>query len=178
MNETQHPSQNISDFAQVLDWVELMVYDIWGSFSPTVGPNAPLNDTCASPVNQQGSAVSAIKAWTQAGMPANQIVLGVASYGHSFWVPRASAFNGSTTDTALALYPTFNKTKQPLGDKWDDPNAIDPCSGNKTGPGGTFDYWGLIDGKFIEDDGKPAHGITYRYDNCSQTVSPLPLIFF
>ncbi|KAG1744097.1 uncharacterized protein EDB91DRAFT_210501 [Suillus paluster] len=60
-----------------------MNYDIWGSWFPTVGPNALLNDTCASSANQQGSAVSAVKAWTDAGMPANEIVLGVASYGHS-----------------------------------------------------------------------------------------------
>ena len=65
-----------------------MNYDVWGSWSPTVGPNAPLDDSCADPANQQGSAVSAVKAWSTAGFPHNQIILGVAAYGHSFFVEK------------------------------------------------------------------------------------------
>lgn len=49
----------------------IMNYDIWGSWSSTVGPNAPLNDSCAP--TQDGSAVSAVKAWTSAGFPADQV---------------------------------------------------------------------------------------------------------
>lgn len=72
------PSADVRGFAKVLDFIEVMDYDVWGSWSTAVGPNAPLNDTCApSPAGQQGSAVSAVKAWTTAGMPASQIVLGV-----------------------------------------------------------------------------------------------------
>ena len=69
-------STDVSAFAGVLDFIEVMNYDVWGSWSTAVGPNAPINDTCAPPADQQGSAVSAIKAWTTAGMPASQIVLG------------------------------------------------------------------------------------------------------
>jgi hypothetical protein len=50
----------------------LMVYDVWGSWSPTVGPNAPLNDSCAPTADRDGSAVSAVNAWTSANFPANQ----------------------------------------------------------------------------------------------------------
>ncbi|KAG2358581.1 glycoside hydrolase superfamily [Suillus spraguei] len=87
------PSADVSGFAQVFDYITLMNYDIWGPLSTHVGPNAPLNDTCASPENRQGSAISAIKAWTAAGMPINKIVLGVASYGHSFSVSPSAAFD-------------------------------------------------------------------------------------
>ncbi|KAG2353437.1 glycoside hydrolase superfamily, partial [Suillus spraguei] len=69
------PSADVSGFAQVFDYITLMNYDVWGPSSTHVGPNAPLNDTCASPENRQGSAVSAIKVWTAAGMPINKIVL-------------------------------------------------------------------------------------------------------
>jgi len=161
------PSTNVSGFAEVLDYIAIMDYDVWGSWSPAVGPNAPLNDTCAPAVYQDGSAVSAVKAWTAAGIPVNQIVLGVASYGHSFSVPPYDAFvNGSSTE--LAPYPMFNASNQPLGDAWADTGSVDAC-GVYEGPGGTFDFWGLIDGGFLTVEGYPAQGIYYRYDGCSQT---------
>lgn len=143
-----------------------MNYDIWGSWSTTgVGPNAPLNDTCAPSGDQEGSAVSAVHAWTSAGFPAKQIVLGVASYGHSFSVDQSSAL----VSDALVSYPAFNAAQQPTGDKWDGTAGIDQC-GNATGVGGIFDFWGLVDGGFLNSDGTVASGIDYHYDNCSQTV--------
>ncbi|KAF8444895.1 glycoside hydrolase family 18 protein [Boletus edulis BED1] len=161
------PSTDVSGFAEVLDYIAIMNYDVWGSWSPAVGPNAPLNDTCASPTDQDGSAVSAVKAWSAAGIPVNQIVLGVPSYGHSFSVLPSHAFvNGSKTE--LVPYSTFNASNQPLGDTWDDTGSVDAC-GVYEGPGGTFDLWGLVDGGFLTADGNTASGIYYRYDDCSQT---------
>ncbi|CCM01183.1 uncharacterized protein FIBRA_03231 [Fibroporia radiculosa] len=164
------PSTNVSAFAASLDYIEVMNYDVWGSWSPTVGPNSPLNDTCAPSADQQGSAVSALAAWTAAGFPANQIVLGVAGYGHSFDVPQATAFaSGSTTE--LAAYPSFEKSDQPLGDSWDSdaPAGVDQCGAATGGPSGIFNYWGLIEEGFLMDNGTVAPGIGYRYDSCSQT---------
>ncbi|KAG0708627.1 glycoside hydrolase family 18 protein [Suillus ampliporus] len=161
-----NPSTDVSGFANVFDYIAIMDYDVWGSWSSTVGPNAPLNDTCASSANQQGSAVSAVKAWTDAGIPVNQIVLGVAAYGHSFSVPSSDAFKSDTTK--MAAYPTFDASNQPLGDIWDDAAGVDVCGVNQ-GAGGTFRFWGLIDNGFLTEEGKPADGIYYRYDDCSQT---------
>ena len=48
-----------------------MNYDLWGPWSPTVGPNAPLFDSCAP--QPMGSAESAVKAWTGAKFPARQV---------------------------------------------------------------------------------------------------------
>ena len=145
-----------------------MNYDIWGSWSSAVGPNAPLNDTCAPPADQDGSAVSAVMAWSAAGIPVDQIVLGVPSYGHSFSVPPSDAFvDGSKTE--LVPYPMFNASNQPLGDAWDDTGSVDAC-GVYEGPGGTFELWGLIVGGFLTTEAYPAPGIYYRYDDCSQTV--------
>ena len=156
-----------------------MNYDIWGSWSATAGPNAPLNDTCAPPADQEGSAVSAVKAWTSAGFPHSQILLGVASYGHSFSVSNSNALNTSSANSeALNLYPAFNKADQPAGDSWDStPGSTDVC-GNPTVTGGVFNFWGLIDGGFLNANGTAAEGIVYTYDNCSQTVSSqhLPVI--
>lgn len=172
------PSADISGFAKVLDFIEVMDYDVWGSWSTAVGPNAPLNDTCApSPAGQQGSAVSAVKAWTAAGMPASQIVLGVPSYGHSFSVAPSDAFGTNSTNTtasqdqtpALVAYPAFNASNQPVGDAWDGAPAVDVC-GILEGQGGVFDFWGLIAGGFLTADGSVAPGIASRFDTCSQTA--------
>ncbi|PPQ64866.1 hypothetical protein CVT26_002584 [Gymnopilus dilepis] len=158
---------NVTDFAAVLDWVAIMDYDVWGPWSSTVGPNAPLDDTCAAPENQVGSAVRAVEAWTKAGMPAHQIVLGVAAYGHSFTVPSTEAFvSGSKTE--LVAYPPFNASDPPVGDAWDDPAGLDEC-GNFQEPGGDVDFWGLVQEGYLNTDGTPKEGIAYRFDSCSQT---------
>ena len=159
------PSKNVKGFARVLDWVAIMNYDIWGSWSPTVGPNAPLYDSCAAPANRVGSAESFVDAWEAAGMPRHKIVLGVGSYGHSFRVLRKNAYHG----TSLALYPPYDKADQPKGDAWDDLPGLDVC-GNPTGPGGVVDFWGLIALGYLNHDGSPRREIDYIFDDCSKTV--------
>ena len=144
-----------------------MDYDVWGLWSSFVGPNAPLNDTCAPAADQQGSAVSAVKAWTDAKMPPNKIVLGVAAYGHSYSVPPADAFSDGSDQ--LTPYPKFNASNQPLGDAWDNTGSTNVC-GVFQPQGGTYHLWSLIDDGFLTVKGDPAPGIYYRYDECSQTV--------
>lgn len=162
---------DVSGFAQTLDYVQVMNYDVWGSWSTSVGPNSPLNDTCAPAADQQGSAVSAVAAWTKAGMPTHQIVLGVAAYGHSFRVDSADAFDCEASDdgSILAANPPFDASNPPTGDAWDDAAGTDQC-GNVSGPGGLFDFWGLIQAGFLFENGTVAEGIDYRFDECSQTV--------
>ncbi|KDR84013.1 hypothetical protein GALMADRAFT_56576 [Galerina marginata CBS 339.88] len=158
---------DVSGFAKVLDYIAVMNYDIWGPWSPTVGPNAPLDDTCAQPQNQAGSAVSAVLKWNEAGIPLNQIVLGVAAYGHSFRVPKTNAFiKGSKTQ--LAPYPAFNTSNPPAGDSWDDAAGVDEC-GNLQTPGGNVDFWGMIDLGYLNADGTPKKDIPFMFDTCSQT---------
>jgi chitinase len=123
MDSTGSPSSDVSAFAKVLDFIEIMNYDIWGSWSSYVGPNAPLDDSCASAADQQGSAMKAVSAWTKAGIPPHQIVLGVASYGHSYSVPNTDAIQNG----ALVPYPRFNKANQPHGDSWDGAAGLDVC---------------------------------------------------
>ena len=156
---------DISPFAKLLNYIAVMNYDVWGSWSPAVGPNAPLNDTCAPPQYQQGSAVGAVQAWTSAGLPRNQLVLGVGSYGHSFLVKESVAL---TQQREIAAYPQF-EPEQPRGDSSDDQPGVDVC-GAATSWGGVFNFWGLVEGKFLGENGQPLQGIHYRYDECSQTV--------
>lgn len=142
-----------------------MNYDVWGPWSLYVGSNAPLDDSCAAPAYREGSAVSAVKAWSDAGIPVNQIVLGVAAYGHTFSVPSYDAFPNNTQ--TLAAYPPFNASNYPLGDGG--AGGPDVC-GIIENPGGTFTFKGLIESGFLTTDGKPGSGIYYRFDDCSKTV--------
>lgn len=158
-----------------------MNYDVWGSWSSSlgVGPNAPLNDTCAPAADQQGSAVSALSAWTAASFPISQIVLGVASYGHSFSVTPTNAIDSSTGELKEAGYPAFDAANQPSGDSWDAQSGTgetDSC-GNAVTTGGVFNFWGLMEGGFLSENGTAKEGILYRFDECSQTVSDRPTFF-
>jgi chitinase len=166
-----NPSADVSQFSEVLDYIVIMNYDIWGPWSDTVGPNAPLDDSCAPSYAQIGSATSSIKAWTAAGMPANQIVLGVPSYGYAFSVTPENAFIPGS-DSVLADYPPFNKTNQPSGDKWDGQPGVDEC-GNHVGAGGIWNYDSLVDHGFVDGAGNVTPGNVGRFDNCSQTVGTL-----
>jgi len=160
------PTADVSGFAAVLDWIAIMNYDLWGPWSPTVGPNAPLNDTCAPSASQDGSAVSAVKAWHSAGMPFNQIVLGVAAYGHSFRVSSADAFKKGSSQ--LALYPPFNANDMPTGDSWDDGAGVDEC-GAEQSAGGNIDFWGLIQQGYLTSTGLSTPAFPFFYDSCTQT---------
>ncbi|KAJ3856394.1 glycoside hydrolase family 18 protein [Lentinula lateritia] len=157
---------NVSAFADVFDFVTVMNYDVWGSWSTGVGPNAPLNDSCAAKPNQQGSAFSAVAAWYTAGMPVEKIVLGVPSYGHSFSVNKTSAFVSSTE---LAAYPPFNASVFPLGDSWDTGATEPDACGLLESNGGVYDFWSLIENGFLDTEGNFTSGFPHRFDECSQT---------
>ncbi|KAL0066347.1 hypothetical protein AAF712_006606 [Marasmius tenuissimus] len=159
------PAIDLSKFGSALDYVALMAYDIWGPWLSAVGPNGPLNDTCASVPNQQGSGISAVTQWHKAGIPHEKILLGLPAYGHAYKVKKADAFkNGSETE--LIPYPRFDANGRPAGDRWDDPEGkIDPC-GVKNPAGGIFSYWGLIENGFLDKDGTPKY--PNRFDDCSK----------
>lgn len=167
MNAEGSPSTNVSAFSEVFDYLVVMNYDLWGSWSSSVGPNGALNDTCAEAPNQQGSAVHAVKRWTSAGFPKEKLLLGLPAYGHSFSVKSEDAWvNGTET---LALYAPFNSTIRPVGDSWDDPaGEIDAC-GVATQQAGVVTFWGLVEQGYLDDSGKAL--VPYIFDNCSQTVS-------
>jgi hypothetical protein len=51
--------------------------------------------------------------------------------------------------------------------------STDAC-GNPTAATDDYDFSQMVTAGFLNDNGKPADGITYMYDNCSQTVGLLP----
>ncbi|KAI0252958.1 glycoside hydrolase [Lactifluus subvellereus] len=157
------PMSDVSGFAKVLSYIEIINYDVWGSWSSSVGPNAPLADSCAS--SPQGSAESAVKAWTSAGFPQKQIILGLATYGHSYYVDKDNAYDPSGK---IIPYARFDNYQQPPRDVWDSTaGGPDECGTNVAA--GVFDFWSLIDCGFLTKDGTAAVGIDYAFDSCSET---------
>ncbi|KAK0242582.1 glycoside hydrolase [Armillaria nabsnona] len=94
------PMSDVSKFAKVLDWVTIMNYDVSLS-SSTPGPNAPLG-SCSSAKRPDANAKGGLKAWTSAGFPANQIVLGIASYGY---ISKSTAKELAGTGSGAGLTP-------------------------------------------------------------------------
>ncbi|KAG6826962.1 hypothetical protein H0H92_013736 [Tricholoma furcatifolium] len=140
-----NPLSDVSSLAGIVSYVAIMDYDVYGPFSPTTGPNSPLDLSCAPKASGNPSATSAVTAWTDANMPANQIVLGVASYGHTYSVPTSEALSKQNT---ISLYTGFS------------------------GPGtsdGQYTFAQMISAGLLTKSGNPANGIYYLFDNCSQT---------
>ncbi|THU78204.1 glycoside hydrolase [Dendrothele bispora CBS 962.96] len=129
----------------------------------SVGPNAPLNDSCS--IFQAGSAVSAVNAWTSAGFPADQIILGVPAYGHGYHVDPADALDALGN---LRVNPPFDRNQQPHGDSQDGEAGEDQC-GNPVPPGGLFNFWGMIDEGYLSDNGSVVERVDYVFDECSLT---------
>ena len=171
------PSTDLSGFAQVLDLIAIMNYDVKSTPEGGAGPNSPISDQCAPENTRYGSAVSSVEAWIAAGVPAKQLLLGVPAHAKSFVLSaNPTAANGTwPASIPSSPFPPYNPALQRLGDRWDG-SGLNVC-GDMEGPTGTFTYWGLVEEGFIRSDGTPAEGIQYRFDNCSQTVRLLvPLL--
>ena len=147
--------------------ITIMNYDLPSNPTIGAGPSSPLNDNCAPMGARFGSAVSAVNAWTAAGMPSNQILLGVPAYGHSYVVPPTQI---SSSNVAQLSYPPFSLSLEQVGDSWSGNGGVLDVCGNVNGPGGTYTYWGLMQQGFLNTDGSVKDGIEYRFDGCSMTV--------
>ncbi|KAJ2716643.1 hypothetical protein H4R19_000534 [Coemansia spiralis] len=128
------PLTDVSPFVKVTDFINLMTYDINGSWLDQTGPNAPLyyeeyKATAAS-------VATAIKAWTKAGWPASKLNVGLAFYG------RSVTTKGNMLDDAKNQYQDLVK-ELPKGDS-EDVVTTDTCA-NTTGVSGIWMYRHLRD---------------------------------
>lgn len=69
--------------APMLDWINLMTYDFYGSATPTTGHSGALYPS-AQRRGEGRSADEAVRYFTQAGVPAAKLHLGMAFYGRRF----------------------------------------------------------------------------------------------
>ncbi|RXW16051.1 hypothetical protein EST38_g9803 [Candolleomyces aberdarensis] len=164
---SRSPSKDVSGFADVLDYIAIMNYDLKSNTAIGAGPSSPMDDSCAPSGAKWGSAASSVAAWSQAGIPTNKLVLGVPAYGHSYVISPSVALN-RTNASSLNSFPSYNPSNRAIGDKWDGPGGLDVC-GVSQGPGGVYTYWGLIEEGFLNPDGSAGDGVISRYDECSET---------
>lgn len=82
LKDEKTPSTDMSAFANLFDFINVMTYDIMGSFSKTTGANAPFEADIANG-GDPFSFVQGIKSWLDAGFPEDKINAGLAFYGRS-----------------------------------------------------------------------------------------------
>ena len=85
----------IAEVAKSLDFINLMAYDLHGSWDKTTGHHTAMHGGDRLTVNY------AVEYWMKGGMPARKIALGMATYGRAFKL-------ASTSNTGLGA-PTRGK---------------------------------------------------------------------
>ncbi|KAJ1931465.1 hypothetical protein EC988_009779, partial [Linderina pennispora] len=145
-------------FAKVVDYGNLMQYDINGGWNPETGPNAPFNFEQGK--GMQVSFVSAIEDWTKAGWPANKLVAGVGFYGRS-----TIAKEDMTKDPQNQYQP--QESVVPLGDS-EDASWYDACAGS-TANSGTWQWKHLRDQGVLTSANTAASPWVRQWDSTSQT---------
>jgi len=96
---------------QVLDYLVLMTYDLHGQWdvkNQWVDPGCPLGNCLRSHINKTET-LNSLAMVTKAGVPANKIVVGVASYGRSFKM----AESGCTGPQCTFLGDSLNSKAKP-----------------------------------------------------------------
>ena len=162
-----NPMSDVSGFADVIDWILIMNYDINGS-SDTPGPNAPLSDGCGNSSQPLANAYAAVAAWTAANMPANKITLGVPAYGYlqqssaTHLYDRRSSFPQPPHKRALNWHPMFNSR-----------SSVTVYNDNGGTQDGQIMFESLISQGALVSDGnggfEGAGGFKREWDSCSST---------
>ncbi|KAG0213830.1 hypothetical protein BGX28_003504 [Mortierella sp. GBA30] len=144
---------DVSEFAKVVDHINVMAYDINGSWGSVTGANAPLSGP--GQLNYAGGA----QAWIDAGFPAEQINMGVPFYGRSL-------ISQMDMSKAESIEAPFVK-KVPIGDN-NDGLWTDPCE--KTAAySGVWKYRNLRGQSVIDAAGNAVAPWIRKFDDESRT---------
>ncbi|KAF9194749.1 hypothetical protein BGZ51_007978 [Haplosporangium sp. Z 767] len=145
--------KDVTEFAKVVDFINVMAYDINGSWSTVTGANAPLSGS--GPLTY----INGAQAWIDAGFPAEQINMGVPFYGRSL-----IAENDMTRTQSIAS--PFVK-EIPIGDN-NDGLWTDPCE--KTASySGVWKFKNLREQGVIDEQGNARAPWVRTFDQDSQT---------
>ncbi|KHO01344.1 chitinase [Metarhizium album ARSEF 1941] len=111
--------KDVSGFAKVVDFANIMQYDLNGAWGETTGPLAPLNFETGK--GTQLSFATGADDWIKAGWPAKQLTGGAAFYGFS-----VTAQKDMVAATPKNQYQPFAKERC-KGDQ-EDEMLREPCS--------------------------------------------------
>lgn len=111
-------SFDLHALGRVLDFINLMTYDMGTGFSAVSTFNAPLREVAADPLAQPmrrwNNVTDAVSFYRAHGVPADRLVLGVPFYGQGFRVTSRGPSHG--------LYQPYDATFSPGG--WKDIKAL------------------------------------------------------
>jgi chitinase len=99
------PAGNIerSEIVNSLDWINLMTYDLHGTWESTTNFNAPLFQATEDPASPALNVDAAVLGYLNAGVPAERLVLGVPFYGKGW--EGVAAVNGGLYQAARGPAP-------------------------------------------------------------------------
>ncbi|KAI0244325.1 hypothetical protein L0F63_004704 [Massospora cicadina] len=153
-----NPMTDVSEYAKYFDFINIMAYDVMGSWSNTTGPNAPFKADIAKGGDPY-SFTQAIDDWLAAGFPASKLTAGLAFYG------RTLIAKADMNEIPENMYQP-KESETPKGDSSDSnaPNSF--CNE------GTF-YSGVYKYKYLRQDAlssptTPTNGYIRHYDNVTQ----------
>ncbi|MBC7810558.1 MAG: chitinase, partial [Burkholderiales bacterium] len=89
---TAYEPLNWARIHPLLDWINVMTYDMSGNWSQVTGFNSPLYDSVPNPPEVSSTATT-LNDLLALGIPANKLVMGVPFYGHG-WQGVPVANNG------------------------------------------------------------------------------------
>ncbi|KAI8443254.1 chitinase [Phakopsora pachyrhizi] len=159
------PASNLTTLIDVVDKLNIMAYDVYGSWSTTTGPLSPLQSTCADDENQI-SVESAVEVYLQQGFKPSQMALGIPTYGRSWTL--ASPILTPRTVQNYTTYYYQNFTDIPRGGQFDDEPGVDVCGQNSTSWGGTILFTELLSRGYLDEDEMASAGFVRYYDECSR----------
>lgn len=160
------PLTDVSAYAKQMDYLNLMSYDLIGTWDTYSSSASPLK-TCGS----DASATSAVAAWTAAGFPASQLLLGIPAYATSF-----TTLSSTLATTTIDGYKTRIRQKIsktiPKGASSDSNAAYtDVCGVKSAGYSGQYGMKELISEGLLSSDELTGKGGYQRvWDTCSQTA--------
>ncbi|RKP37176.1 glycoside hydrolase [Dimargaris cristalligena] len=150
------PSTDLKEYVQYLDFINIMAYDIFGSWAATTGPNAPFE---SDGIKNTFSYVQSITDWLAAGFPPNKLVAGLAMYGRTMLASGAM--------TSSDIYTT--QVKQAVkGDK-DDAVWQGPCNKDPAQFSTVWKYKNLRSEGILANGNTTGAGWTRNWDTKSQT---------
>lgn len=85
--------------SSIVDYANLMTYDIHGSWDTYTDFHAPLYNNSDSSPQDKWSADASVNAWVNAGFPASKIVMGIPFYGYVY---------KAVTNLNYGLYQTYS----------------------------------------------------------------------
>ncbi|KAF9097092.1 hypothetical protein BGX23_009766 [Mortierella sp. AD031] len=145
--------KDVSEFSKVVNHINVMAYDINGSWGTLTGVNSPLGG--AGDLTYANGA----QVWISAGFPAGQINMGVPFYGRSLTTQ-------SDMTTTQSMQAPFVKPV-PLGDK-NDALWTDPCE-KEAAYSGVWKFKNLREEGLIDFQGNAHAPWICKFDEESKT---------